>query len=144
MCLGFCSLRRQSRSTILLLDRLLTKSKTHTLFINCWFQSLVWKLYIFLCCKTPLWEVFLIFIIMICNAIIWRFVSAYQDKLIDNGNSSYKKITNVLNKRYGNVTFSNYVKLFLEISHKGCRQLNNCSIDRHFRPFISRYVYMLT
>jgi len=70
-----------------------------------------------------------------------RFVSAYQDKLIDNGNSSYKKITNVLNKRYGNVTFSNYVKLFLEISHKGCRQLNNCSIDRHFRPFISRCGY---
>ena len=67
-----------------------------------------------------------------------RLVSAYQNKFVDHPKSSYGRY---LNSHYGGISFSNFVQMILDQSEKKCQQLNNCSLNNHWKPFISRCHY---
>ena len=62
-------------------------------------------------------------------------MSAYQDKIVDYEN--YKKKL----KRFGGVSFFHFVTMILDTGAKNCQEMNRCSLDKHWRPFISRCGY---
>ena len=64
-------------------------------------------------------------------------MSAYQDKLLDQRNRHRK----VLVRKYGSVSFENFVRMILDKASRSCRQMNNCNLNRHWQPFISRCGY---
>ena len=64
-----------------------------------------------------------------------RIVSAYQDKIVDYEN--YKKKL----KSFGGVSFFHFVTMILDTGAKNCQEMNRCSLDKHWRPFISRCGY---
>jgi len=70
-----------------------------------------------------------------------RLVSAYQDKLVDGSDPSYFKVKRVINDKYGKVTFPNFIKLILLKSKTKCQSMNHCTLDKHWRPFISRCAF---
>ena len=67
-----------------------------------------------------------------------RLVSAYQNKVADDQNSKRSKY---LTSRYGAVSFATFAKMILDKSEKNCPQMNNCELDVHWKPFISRCAY---
>ena len=67
-----------------------------------------------------------------------RLVSAYQNKVADQHNSTRG---NYLKSHYGAVSFAIFAKMILDQSEKNCPQMNNCKLDEHWKPFISRRAY---
>ena len=67
-----------------------------------------------------------------------RLVSAYQNKFVDHFDSKY---ANYLKSHYGGNSFTLFVKMILDLSEKRCQQMNNCKMDNHWKPFISRCAY---
>ena len=52
---------------------------------------------------------------------ICRLVSAYQDKVVDGSDSSYARVRYNLLRRYGEVSFANFVHQILDRSPNNCR-----------------------
>ena len=72
-------------------------------------------------------------------------MSAYQDKIVDGqtprkgyGGPSFVKS---LRKGYGGVSFVDFTTMILDNSEKKCQKLNNCHMNGHWKPFISRCWY---
>ena len=70
-----------------------------------------------------------------------RLASAYQNKFVDCNNSICKKYAKNLEVHYGENSFGKFVQMILDQSEKNCQQLNNCKLDNHWKPFISRCAY---
>ena len=67
-----------------------------------------------------------------------RLVSAFQDKLVDH---KYKRIVGQIINTFGEINFENFVKMIIQNSKTRCRRLNECGLDVHWKPFISRCGY---
>ena len=67
-----------------------------------------------------------------------RLVSAYQNKVADHQNAKRRKY---LTSKYGAVSFAIFAKWILDQSKENCPQMNNCKLDNHWKPFISRRAY---
>ena len=76
----------------------------------------------------------------LCTYIL-RLVSAYQDKLVDQADKFYKRVVDHIVHKYGAVTFKNFVEMILSKARRHCRQMKDCRLDKHWRPFISRCGY---
>ena len=72
---------------------------------------------------------------------ISRLVSAFQDKLVDNSDKFYKRVVDHIVNTYGEMNFENFVHMVIKNSKTLCRRLNKCSLDVHWKPFISRCGY---
>ena len=70
-----------------------------------------------------------------------RLVSAFQDKLVDNSDHFYRGVYNEIKKKYGEVTFPNFVQMILDKSPKKCKSPRSCHLDKHWKPFVSRCGY---
>ena len=70
-----------------------------------------------------------------------RIVSAYQDKIVDGTSTPKGKYTKSLKKEYGGVSFVDFTTMILDDSEKKCQKLNNCHMNGHWKPFISRCWY---
>ena len=66
-------------------------------------------------------------------------MSAYQDKIVDYEN--YIKYVEPLLKRFGGVSFFHFVTMILDSGAKNCQEMNQCSLNNHWKPFISRCAY---
>lgn len=53
--------------------------------------------------------------------------------MVDSSNSEYTK--------YHGISFAQFTKLVLDESEKNCQEINNCKLDYHWLPFISRCAY---
>ena len=67
-----------------------------------------------------------------------RLVSAFQDKLVDH---KYKRVVDQIINNFGEINFENFVKMIIQNSKTRCRRLNECGLDVHWKPFISRCGY---
>jgi len=70
-----------------------------------------------------------------------RLVSAFQDKLVDQGDKFYKRVVDHIRIKYGEITFTSFVYMILDNSDKLCKEMNSCRLDKHWKPFISRCGY---
>ena len=69
-------------------------------------------------------------------------MSAYQNKFVDKKNTTYtKKLVENLEANYGENSFATFVRMILDQREMKCQQLNNCQLDNHWKPFISRCAY---
>ena len=66
-----------------------------------------------------------------------RIVSAYQDKIVDNKKKHLKHLLGM----FGGVSFVHFVKMILDKGAKYCQEMNQCLLNYHWRPFISRCGY---
>ena len=64
-----------------------------------------------------------------------RLVSAFQDKYVDH-NSTPTFVEAM--KPFGEINFGNFVTMIIETS---CQNINECNINIHWKPFISRCGY---
>ena len=65
-------------------------------------------------------------------------MSAFQDKLVDH---KYKRVVDQIINTFGEINFENFVKMIIQNSKTRCRRLNECGLDVHWKPFISRCGY---
>lgn len=73
-----------------------------------------------------------------------RLVSAYYDKIVSDDDVSLKKRMLKVLHTYGEVTFSNFIKLVLDENKKFIHcESEKCGIDVHWRPFYLRCAYCL-
>ena len=68
-------------------------------------------------------------------------MSAYQDKIVDGTSTPKGKYAKSLKKEYGGVSFVDFTTMILDDSEKKCQKLNNCHLNGHWKPFISRCGY---
>ena len=64
-------------------------------------------------------------------------MSAYQDKIVDNKKKHLKHLLGM----FGGVSFVHFVKMILDKGAKYCQEMNQCRLNYHWRPFISRCGY---
>ena len=72
---------------------------------------------------------------------LFRLVSAYQDKLVEQGDMFYRRVVDYIVHKYGVVTFKNFVEMVLDKARRNCQKMNKCAMDVHWKPFISRCGY---
>ena len=65
-------------------------------------------------------------------------MSAYQDKIVDHSDPVYKKFADRIVQNFGSVNFGNFVQMILKDMRGRCRDLTDCKVDVHWKPFISR------
>ena len=66
-----------------------------------------------------------------------RLVSAYQDKLVEQGKDKfYGRVVDFIVHKYGKVTFKNFVDMVLDKARRDCKEMTKCALDKHWRPFI--------
>ena len=70
-----------------------------------------------------------------------RIVSAFQDKFVDNNSGVFRNIKKKMISSYGDASFISFVKLVIASSQLLCNDVNRCTINRHWKPFISSCAY---
>ena len=65
-----------------------------------------------------------------------RLVSAFQDKFIDNNSGVFRLMKKKMISSYGDASFVSFVKMVLASSQLSCKEVNRCTINRHWKPFI--------
>ena len=65
-----------------------------------------------------------------------RIVSAFQDKFIDNNSGVFRNIKKKMISTYGDASFISFVKMIISSSQFSCNEVNRCTINRHWKPFI--------
>ena len=68
-----------------------------------------------------------------------RLVSTFQDKIVDQSAGPWR--VQILKLNYGGVSFAHFAAMILDQAGKFCRQMNTCTMDSHWLPFISRCGY---
>merc|ERR1719500_1237567 len=67
-----------------------------------------------------------------------RIVSAFQDKFVDNNSGVFRNIKKKMISSYGDASFISFVKMVIASSKLSCNDVNRCTINRHWKPFIRR------
>ena len=65
-----------------------------------------------------------------------RIVSAFQDKFVDNNSGVFRNIKKKMISSYGDASFISFVKMIIASSKLSCNDVNRCTINRHWKPFI--------